>query len=245
MDDKYYIDDQTLGVFIDEEMDAATRETIIRCMETDIDLRDRVYRLRRAHDLMKLGFGDAQAPSRKSLRSQFQWSLFSSNMAAAIAGIVVGFGAGMLGQNLLINATSPEPVLAITQDEQQRLNKIIIHVSQSDREQFVRALDYTKQFLREHAAKGHKIEVVGHATGLDLMRDDVSPVREQIINLIERYGNVHFMACASSIDMLRSKGIDPPIIRGVSTDSSAFEHIIERLQGDDWIYMKAESLPEI
>ncbi len=57
MENTDIFEDQLLGTFIDGELDAVNREAIINAMETDPLLRERVYRLRRARDLMQLGFG--------------------------------------------------------------------------------------------------------------------------------------------------------------------------------------------
>lgn len=59
MNDTDDFDDQILGAFIDGELDAGNRAAIICAMDSDAGLRDRVYRLRRARDLMQLGFGEA------------------------------------------------------------------------------------------------------------------------------------------------------------------------------------------
>jgi hypothetical protein len=49
----------------------------------------------------------------------------------------------------------------------------------------------------------------------------------------------------SGIEPGRAGGSVPPtIIQGVSTDSTALDHIINRLQDGGWTYLKVESLPE-
>ena len=237
------IDDQILGTFIDGELDTANQEAILNAMETDPELRERVYRLRRARDLMRLGYGEARAPSTGSHHGSIQsrWS-FPTRIAASIAALVISFSAGMFGYQYL-STTAGQPVLAGA--TQPHSDKVILHISQSSQQQFAQALDYTEQFLRVQDGGGRKIEVVAHANGLDLLREDVSPLRNRIKNLIQQYDNVHFIACAGAIDLLRDGGIEPRIIPGVSTDTTAFDHIVTRLQGGGWRYIKAESLPGV
>lgn len=244
MKDTDYLDDLTLNAFVDGELDAGSRANIIRSMETDAGLCDRIYRLRRTKDLMQLAFGDAApAPSRSRPR-QNHWRLFPVRLIASAAVLAVSFGAGMLGQRHL-DSLSVNGGSRMAGQSQQQPQKIILHVSQYDRGQFTRVLDYTERFLRQHEASGSAIEVVAHARGLDLLRDDVSPLRERILALIRLYNNVHFFACADSINMLQEKGVEPVIIQGISTDVPVFEHIIERLQAGGWKYIRADALPRV
>jgi len=78
------------------------------------------------------------------------------------------------------------------------------------------------------------------------MRADVSPIKEQIVAMMDKYDNVHFFACAGAIKMYTQKnGVAPVIIRGVGTDHTAFDHVVGRLQGGGWKYIKVESIKEI
>jgi len=56
--------------------------------------------------------------------------------------------------------------------------------------------------------------------------------------------NVHFIACAYGIRLLHERGVEPNIIEGISTDKTAMDHIIDRLQSG-WTYIKVDSLPKI
>ena len=235
------IDDQMLGAFVDGHLDSAHSETVIKAMEEDPGIRERVYVLRRAKDLMKIGFGKACAPSRMERKPAF-WRKYTPAIAAMLV-LAVGIAGGWLLQ----------PVLSIHQHDatqaQVQVNqseKIIVHISKSDPKQFATALAYTEKFMDEHKNDGHQIDVVAHASGLDLMRADVSPLKEQIIALMDKHDNVHFIACAGAIKMYRQKnGMAPDIIIGVGTDTTAFDHIVGRLQSGGWKYIKAETLSEI
>jgi anti-sigma factor RsiW len=70
-------DDQVLGSFVDGLLDAASSEKIIKAMEDDPEIRECIYQLRRAKDLMRLGFGEVSAPSGHTARAKFRhWKLF-------------------------------------------------------------------------------------------------------------------------------------------------------------------------
>jgi intracellular sulfur oxidation DsrE/DsrF family protein len=222
------IDNQMLGAFVDGHLDPAHCETIIKAMEDDPEIRERVYELRRAKDLMKLGFSQASAPSRMEHKPAF-WRKYPSAIAAMLV-LAVGFAGGWLIQ--------PAPSIqqhdaAQAQVQVNQGDKIIVHISKSDPKQFANTLAY------------HQIDVVAHASGLDLMRTDVSPLKQQILALMDKHDNVHFIACAGAIKKFHKKnGEAPDIIHGVKTDMTAFDHIVGRLQSGGWKYIKAETLSE-
>lgn len=246
MKDPDYIDVQILGAFVDDELDAEHRETIIMAMEADPEVRGRVYRLRRAKDLMKLGFGDASAPSGHtgSIKGD-RWRSLSSRIAASIAALAVSFGAGMFGYKFYSGLEDSQLDRAVASISNQQADKLMLHVRESDPKQFAAALSYTENFLQMHKSGGLRVEVIAHGGGLDMMRDEVSPLKAQILTMMEKHDNVHFIACADTIRILRSQGAEPGIIKGISTNVPAFDHIIERLQSGDWKYIRVESLSEV
>ena len=56
------IDEVMLASFVDDQLDTANREAIIKAMDEDKDLRDQIYNLRKTKDLMKLSFGAENLP---------------------------------------------------------------------------------------------------------------------------------------------------------------------------------------
>jgi intracellular sulfur oxidation DsrE/DsrF family protein len=241
---EYRLDDQTLGSFVDGLLDAEHSETVIRAMDSDPEIREQVQQLRRVKDLMRVGFGHASAPCRHAEKTSLAtWKLLSPRIAASVAALAFTFGAGMLSQQYYTGgeaAFTAQPVASIAQEQE---DNVILHISESDPQQFSTALAYAEQYLREHRSQKYQIDVVAHAGGLDMMRDDVSPLKLKMIEMLSKYNNVHFIGCANAIRMLQAKGINPPIIAGVETDDTAFDHIVQRLQGGGWKYIKVNSLP--
>jgi hypothetical protein len=78
------------------------------------------------------------------------------------------------------------------------------------------------------------------------MRADASRIKDQIVAMMDKYNNVHFVACAGAIRMYTQKnGVAPFIIQGVGTDYTAFDHFVGRLLGGCWKYIIIESITEI
>jgi intracellular sulfur oxidation DsrE/DsrF family protein len=238
------IDDQMLGAFVDGQLDPVHCAMVVKAVEDDPDVRERVYNLRRAKDLMKLGFGNAQAPTHRLPENRPRTKRrYSFGVAASLVAAVIGFGSGTLGYytSEQLSAESSNPIAAISPDYMER---VIIHVNQSDPELFAKTLDYIENFLQQHQAQQGQIEVIANAGGLDLLRKGVSPFESQVVAMMRDYSNVQFVACANAIQMLRTQGIEPEIIDNVPTEQTSIERIVDRLQGG-WAYVRVDTLPEI
>lgn len=128
-------DDQTLGSFVDGRLDAAHNEKIIKAMEDDPEVRERAYQFRRAKDLMRLGFGEASAPSGHTAKARFRhWKLFSPEIAVSITALAVAFGAGMLGCRYYYEPVNDLSGQAVALTSQPQPEKVILHVSGSNRD---------------------------------------------------------------------------------------------------------------
>jgi len=223
MQDTDLIDENILGAFVDGQLDNAGCEAVMAAMAGDPAVRERVERLRRAKDLMRLGFASAQPPiGREALRSAPPvTSRLSRALAASVAVAALGLGAGTLGyhygRHLDRNALE-----GLASAQQQHNDRIVLHIP----------------------APESRVEVIANAGGLDMMRTGLSPYEEQISALLEAHPNVRFLACANAIANLRKRGIEPRVIASVDTEKKAIDHIVERLQ-EGWSYVRVDALPEI
>ena len=147
------IDEVMLEAFVDDQLDAANREAVIKAMDTDENLRDRVYDLRKTKDLIKLGFGDVVPPEAnpESFINPFRRQCMM-RVAASFAALAIAVSAGFAGYNYGTNKSiAPEQNLA--ELTQQQGNRLIVHISESDPEKFNTTLAYTERFLKKHKNK--------------------------------------------------------------------------------------------
>lgn len=227
------IDELMLTAFIDGELAPEDTARVVQAMEQDPVLRERVNRLRRSGDLMRLGFGQAVTSRDRDKglgpsghRTFGQWAaslvlVFVTAIASAIGGFQAGLHSGGA-------------------DADDDIKRVVLHISKSDPAAFAAALEFTRKFALNEPA-GSEIAVVANAGGLDLLRRDVSRFKQQIGSLIDGYENVYFIACANSIKALRETGVDPVFIEHVDTSRPAFDQIVSRLDAG-WSYRKVESL---
>lgn len=237
------IDEQMLASFVDGELDAQGSEIVIRLMEQDSGIRDQVYQLRRTKDLMRISFGNASASTREIEHCRMAWwQRLPPRFAASFAAIIISFSAGMLSDDLLTRSIQHQAAGPARLMENR--DKVILHISQADKTQYMKALNYVENFLRKHRADESRIEVVAHANGIDLLRQDTSPYKNRIISLMEHYPNIHFLACANGLKVLRENGVAVKIIKGVVTDETVMDHIIARIH-QGWSYIKVDSKLQI
>ena len=240
MSESNKIDEIMISAFVDNQIDAENREAIIQAMDKDEKLRDQVYQIRRAKDLMKLGFSNSK-PS-EFCDTKFTTTLNRQCMmriTAACSAVVIGLSSGFAGYHYGqdTDAASNVSLANLTQEQNQ---KIILHIDESDPKQFEAVLSYTEEFLSNHKnSKKFQIEVVANAGGIDLLRDDF-PVSKKVVSMMDEYDNVTFIACTNAISKLRAQGIDPTMVKDVKTETAALTHIIERLNMG-WTYIKADS----
>ena len=244
MQDTDYLDENTLSAFVDGQLDRAGAEAVMVAMARDPAVRERVERLRRAKDLMRLGFASARAPSCRAAPPTVPVARkFSRTLAASVALVALGLAAGSLGYHYGRHLDHTASV-TLASAEQQHNDRVILHISDANPDQFAAALSYAERFLQRHPAPQGHIEVIANAGGLNMLRTGVSPYEKQISALLEAYSNVTFLACANGIANLRKQGIEPRVIANVDTEKKAIDHIVERLQAG-WSYVRVDTLPEI
>lgn len=232
--------DDLLHAYIDGELDALTGQQIEDAMKQDAALRGRVHALSDTKEMMRLAFSSAKPPRASRPLTGASRVRPMYGLAASLLVLTLCFGVGVLGYQ-----TAPllEQVLA-SQAAPSPSTRLVLHVGESDPEHFAATLAYTEQYLREQAGSGAMVEVVANAGGLDLLLQGGSPHEAQILEMMARYENLHFVACMNTLRKLQSQGATPALIREVQTDRTAMDHIVERvLQG--WTYVKVDQLPEV
>ncbi len=239
------LDDLTLGAFVDGHLDATHRERVLRAMEEDLAVRERVYRLRRAKDLMRIGFESVQPPPLASAppggaRRGRRWGAMPFGLVATALIALGGLSAGPAGLDSGGGVKAPAATAQRTVPRQ--ATRIVLHISESDPKQFAAVLGYIRSFLKTHPAGSGQIAVVANAGGLNLLRAGVSPYEREVRELTLAHPNVHFIACANSIRALRRRGVRPTFLRNVDTSKPALDQIIALVQAG-WTYVKVESLP--
>jgi len=237
--------DEIINAYIDGELGAAEKQGFRLDMERDDELAARVDALCHLKKSLQASYQQLPVVSRQVVQSSGKsWA----QSVAALLLLVVGVLAGWLGhgnysheKSILANAkqnTALEGV-QLTPVNFSRANKIILHLSNDQDDRLRKTLEKVEMIIAKYKENGlpYQVEVIANAGGINLLRDDVSPYKKRIGNILNAYDNVSFIACSNALERLRLQGIEPHLIKRTKTGVTAVEQIIKRLQ-QGWVYMK-------
>ena len=119
-------------------------------------------------------------------------------------------------------------------------HKLAIHVDQNDPKVMNLALNNVANVVSYYSAKGEEvvIEVVAYGPGLNMLRDDTSPVKDRIASMRLENPNLVFSACENTrTAMAKAEGKDIPLLGEATSVESGVVRLIE-LQEQDYTYVK-------
>ncbi len=230
-----------LNAFVDGELTTEERLQLLRQMERDPALKAAACELRTLKEMVRAGYAEVPAP-RRSGRSLMAWPPLRQALAAALL-MGCGLVAGWYAHDLHTQpptfdrlAGLPEAYRPVAATRRVDPDRLVLHVDTSDRAVFDRALRLAESLLA-HDPQRRRVEIVVHSGGLDLLRSDVTPYREQIQQLARRHANVSFVACGNTVARLKREGKTVVLLPEARLVSSAVGEIIERMQ-QGWLYIK-------
>ncbi len=233
--DNYFISDEELNAFLDEQLDSHERDRVLEAINTDVRVNQRMSELRLLRDMVQHAYEEPPHQNRfsgqVSTKSSSRWAVAASFVLTL--GVLLGwFGhQGVVEKNQLASTTVNSPA---------KLSNVILHLSSSSPERISAALDKAEEMLAAYQAqnKDLRLEIVANDGGLNLMRNGISSFQPRIQQLKSKYGNIEFLACAKAIKRLQEKGVDVELLPEVKVAPSALRQIIQRMQ-EDWHYIKA------
>lgn len=224
-----------LQAFVDGQLAPADRARLLEEMERDPELREAACELRRLKEYVSCAFEDPpEAPAARS-RSAWPWRGIAAGVAASLL-LPTGFLLGRWSA-----APAPGEFFEISQQAMQlvatpqQTRRVVLHVDDANPGKFLAVLNSAEDLVR--LVPGGEVEVIANAAGLDLVRADGGPYKRRVKALMERYPNVHFVACNITLDKLRDRGEEPVLVPGTDVAPSAAERILQRME-DGWIYLR-------
>ena len=236
--------DEIINAFVDGELDGVEKENIKNAIQSDADLMRRVHATCELKKNIKQSYANIDinqfAPQviKKPASSGWQYSIAAALMLCM--GVVLGwFGNSYYAsENMMVDAEELKGVKLAPVNLQQP-NKIMLHLASSEQGKLKEVMDQVNHIIKEYqmSKQAFEIEVIANSDGLELVRQDISPYREEVANIIARYSNVSFIACSNALEKLRVQGIEPKLIAQTKTGVTAVEQIVKRLQ-EGWVYVK-------
>jgi intracellular sulfur oxidation DsrE/DsrF family protein len=134
----------------------------------------------------------------------------------------------------------PLVVRSAAAEGEKRTHKLVIHVDQNDADVMKLAMNNTKNANELYAAKGDslEVEIVCYSQGLHMLRDDTSPVKDEIHALRKAVPQVRFGACNNTkMGMEKREGKPVPIIPEATIVPAGIVRLVE-LQEQGYAYAK-------
>jgi uncharacterized protein len=122
----------------------------------------------------------------------------------------------------------------------ERKHRLAIHVDQSDIAQMNMALGNASNVFEYYKSRGEEVEVeiVANAQGLNMLREDTSPVKERLRMLREKMPHVVFSACENTKRrMEKDEGRKITLITEATIVPSGVVRLME-LQEQGWSYVR-------
>jgi intracellular sulfur oxidation DsrE/DsrF family protein len=121
-------------------------------------------------------------------------------------------------------------------------HRIVIQVSQNDPERMNLALNNTENAIKYYSGKGESIEVeiVAYGPGLNMLREDTSPVKDHIKTLKASKigGDVSFSACHNTqMAMEKREGHSIEIIPEATVVPAGIVRLTQ-LEEQGWTYIR-------
>lgn len=117
---------------------------------------------------------------------------------------------------------------------------IVMHVNFAGDERLNFVLNNIENICDYYRDQGNEvaIRVVCHGPGLHLLRIDTSPVKERLLQMIDRLDAFSLYACDNTMErMTKAEGKRPEIIDQAVLVPAGLPEIIE-LQRQGWFYVK-------
>ncbi len=238
--------DEIINAYIDGELGSSERQGFRHDMERDSELASRVDALCQLKKSLQASY--QQLPQVNRLDEQAIVNKTWVQSVAALLLLVVGVLAGWLGHGNYSHERNIEAMnqqssalkgVQLTPVNFAQSNKIILHISNDQDGRMKKTLEKLEGIMAQYKDSGldYQIEVIANAGGINMLRDDVSPYKKRISQIMKHYDNVSFIACSNALERLRLQGIQPHLIQQTKTGVTAVEQIIKRLQ-QGWVYMK-------
>jgi uncharacterized protein len=129
---------------------------------------------------------------------------------------------------------SPAPGIA------KKVHRLILQVNTNEPAVMNLALNNAANAAQHYKSIGEKfqIEIVTFGPGLNMLRDDTSPVKERIKSLAETSRSISFAACDNTrANMSRAEQKEIPLISQAVVVSSGVVRVME-LQEQGWSYVR-------
>jgi hypothetical protein len=121
-----------------------------------------------------------------------------------------------------------------------KTHRLVLQVNTNDPVAMSLALNNATNVEQYYRERGERvqIEIVTFGPGLNMLRDDTSPVKDRIKAIAEKTPAISFMACSNTMDNMRkAEGKVIPLVPQATQVPSGVVRVME-LQEQGWTYVR-------
>ena len=231
------ISEEMINAYIDNELDMKDIQLIELQMEKDVVLQHKITQLKALKLKISSSYDSVHSKNYRKIPVTGKNYRFPTSIVASIT-LLIGLTIGWY-THIYISTTDTDYLLGVKlEDLKPQDNKIIIHLAQNDSVLFDKALTRAETLLAyfETLQQQGKVHILANSYGMDLLRRDTTPYQQRIINMMETYDNVEFVACKNTIKRLENRGKSVELLPGVKVHGPVINEIISGLQ-NGWTYL--------
>lgn len=120
--------------------------------------------------------------------------------------------------------------------------QVIFQINENDKAKMNLLLNNVSNVVKHFNEVGQevKIEVIAYGPGLNMLRDDTSPVKKRVESFSQNYDNVQFAACGNTIKKMTKKEGKKPALMDTGTIAVVPSGVIQILKRQDegWHYIR-------
>lgn len=221
--------EERLNALADGELDAAESEELLELIEHNADLRGDLCDIHRIKDMVHYAYPEDQK------KKSGARPLSPKGLGWAAAATVL-FTLGALVGSLVTHESTLLSSFALAQVEAKLPNKVMLYVNDSDPEKFQLALEQAEYLLGTGSKGNVEVNIVASAGGIDMLRNEKSPIAGQIRTLAANYESLQFIACNKTIAKRKLEGRPVDLVREAHVAPSAVEFVVGRLK-EGWSYV--------
>lgn len=139
---------------------------------------------------------------------------------------------------ILVGVTALAASAAISQ--QPKTHRLVIHISENNPTTMNIALNNAQNAIAVFQERGDKVEVefVAIGPGLNMLRDDTSPVKARIAGIAASNSNITFSGCGNTrAGMQKSEGKEIPMLPQARIVPAGIVRVVE-LEEQGWTYVR-------
>lgn len=247
------LSDETLNSLVDREFPVVERAELLAQLQTNEEAKKSFCEINHIKDRVKTAYAEIPQPDHrvnKSLKPSYFSRVASIFFVALFLGILsLGLNSNTADQSTDNPLLDPSQRLVMLDPDGrgQKLSensaeelRVIFHVSNSTNLDANELLDDIESLLKISMQNNQqvRVEVVAHASGLDLLRERLSTTKTRIASMAKTYPELTFVACLNTVERIQQEqGIIVKLIPDAQSIESGVAHVVKRQQ-QGWLYIQ-------